>query len=277
MDSKSSSATPVYNAVDISMFRYSSMPFINQNTGSKSIALSVNGVEPNATGAPNHESKLRFQLGSYESGEFCRAPYGVSSPYLNGPDNGKRNLDLSVETDDMLAFLRSIDAKNKDAACAHTQEWFKNKNLTPDNLSAFYTALIKESSKPEYRPTVRTKFVMEGERNATQVFVVKAESPPNEDGSPGKILEFDVGSIVDVTRGCKCIPIVESNGMWVNGMNSFGLTLTITHLLVWPMRRARGIEAFALANMPSRAEGQGNGAAACPFGNNNDYHEGMDY
>ena len=119
----------MYNAVDISMFRYATV--LRSSTrirSSKSIRPIVSmGVEPNATGAPNHDSKLRFQLGSYESGEFCRAPYGVSSPYLHGPDNSGSNLDLSVEADDMLAFLR-IDAKNKDAACAHTQEWFKNKN-----------------------------------------------------------------------------------------------------------------------------------------------------
>lgn len=235
--------TMKYTDADISALDYSN-ELILMKTGAKSAPVST------VKGSNKSVDRLRVQLGEYDN-EFMRAPFGLSEPHASNKDSTRRAFDLSIDSDKMLVFLTSLDEKNKQAARDNSFAWFK-KQLTDAEIDAFYTPIVKPSSKPEYRPTVRTKVVVEG--TTTQVFVVTKETPSTAD-SPGTIDEVVEGSIEDLSKGCRCIPIVECPSVWF-AQKSFGMSLTASHILVWPMRHKRGLEAFSFANGPPKIAAQ---------------------
>ena len=108
-----------------------------------------------------------------------------------------------------------------------------------------FIPIVKPSNKPEYRPTARTKLVVDAERNNSQIFLVTKETPAGDDGTPARIDEYVPATVSDISKGAKVICIVETSGLWF-GANQFGMSLVITHILVWPTSQKRGIEAFSL-------------------------------
>ena len=222
-----------YKTIDIDTIDYKNEITINKNNGAKNVYVSTQ------KGSNAMEHRLRFQMGVYGS-EVMRAVYGVSTP-LNGQDERRRALDLSIDSDELLTFLTRLDDNNKAAALKNAQEWFK-KPLTAAEVEAFYVPIVKPSNKPDmYRPTARTKLIIDSERNNSQLFMVTKESS----GSAGRIEKYEPATINDIQKGCKTIPIVETSGLWF-AQKSFGMSLVVSHLLVWPARQVRGIEAFML-------------------------------
>lgn len=240
-----------YQEFDIHSLCYGNEVMTNKNTGAKSIYVSTQ------KGSNDPAHKIRFQLGKYEAGDIMRAPFGVSKP-LPGqdPNSNRRDLDLSIDSDEMLDFLRRLDEHNLEAAVTHSMDWFK-KPLEKAVLRDRFKPIVKEPAKVEYRPTARTKLNVDTERNSTQIFMVTKETPPRADGTPGCIDEYVSATINDIQRGSKVMPIVESNGLWL-GANQFGMSLLVTHLLVWPTRQSRGIDAFAGLGAPKCVPGDNN-------------------
>lgn len=231
-----------YSNLNIEGLEYRKELNVNKTNGAKSAYVST------AKGGNDPSNRIRIQLGQYESGEFMRSVYGLSAPLAGQTDNNRRALDLSIDSDEMLKFLQTLDAKNKQAAKTNTMEWFK-KQISDTEVDAFYTPIVKPSTKAEYRPTARTKVVVDTERINTQIFVVNREG---NDGAKNTIEEYIPGSINDISRGGKCIPIVEISGLWF-AQKSFGMSLVVTHLLVWPGRSTLGIDAFMLPSVPRMA------------------------
>jgi hypothetical protein len=260
-------SVPTYHTANIDALDYSK-ELMQMKTGAKSAPVST------VKGSRDPSHRLRVQLGQYD-GELMRAPFGVSSPPEQNKDANRLALDISIESDELLAFLTKLDARNKAAAREHSYEWFK-KQLTDAEIEAFYTPLVKASANPDYRPLLKTKFVIPSKNPdvktvPTQVFVVTKETP-TADGRPGTIDEWEPGTIDDITKGAKCIPIIEANSVWF-AQKAFGMSLTVTHILVWPSRaRRKGIEAFSLPGAAPPVEA----AASAPPALGGGYFDPMD-
>jgi hypothetical protein len=227
----------LYSTIDLADLDYSKDQHVNRMTGAKSAPVST------VKGSNEYEHRMRLQLGSYD-GPHMRAVFGVSTPRDGQGDATRRALDLSIESDELLSFLQSLDESNKRAAHTHSMDWWK-RQMNETEIEAFYTPIVKPSLKSEYRPNARTKIVVGAEKNNTQIFVVKRETPAKPDGTPATIDECVPGTMDDITKGCKCIPIIEAPSIWF-AQKSYGMSLTVTHLLVWPNRASarRGIDAF---------------------------------
>lgn len=237
-----SGTVPKYQDFDMNCLSYASEVNVNKKTGAKSVKVST------VPGSNSIEHNVRFQLGVYETGELLRAPFGVSTPMQGQEASVRRDLDLSIESDDMVAFLRALDERNLQAAVDNSMAWFK-REIDKPVLRDRFRPLVKDPppSHPEYRPTVRTKLVVDAERGNTDIFLVTKE---DTSGPVPRIVNYERVSMNEIARGSKVIAIVESNGCWI-GANQFGMSLTLTSLLVWPTRQSRGIEAFALAHAPT--------------------------
>lgn len=232
-----------YHEIDIDAFEYGTEVNTNKNTGAKSVHVSTQA------GSNSPEHKLRFQLGSYDA-ELMRAPFGVSKMMQGQENNTRRDLDLSIDSDEMLDFLRKLDERNLHAAVEHSQDWFK-KNLDKAVLKDRFKTLVKDAAKIEFRPTVKTKLVVDAERGTNTQFFLVTKSTPSTGDSTGRVEEYVPATMADLQKGSKVIVIVETNGMWI-GANQFGMSLNATHVLIWPNRQVQGIEAFAGLGAPRR-------------------------
>lgn len=233
-----------YKELNLNDLDYGLEVITNKNTGAKSVNVST------VKGSTDRAHKIRFQMGVYDQNEFLRAPFGVSKPMERQENHTRRDLDLSIDSDELLAFLRQLDERNLQAASDHSVDWFK-KPMEKAVLRDRFKQCVREPAKAEYRPTVRTKIVVDAERNNTQIFVVTKETPAFGD-QPARMEEYVPGTMQDITKGSKVIAIVETNGLWM-GANQFGMSLNVTHLLVWPTQ-SRGIEAFCLNAHPKPAQ-----------------------
>ena len=229
-----------YKEFDISALAYGTEVRTNKNTGAKSVDVTT------CAGSNADEHKIRFQLGIYD-GELLKAPFGVSKPAPQQENSTRRDLDLSVESDTCLDFLKRLDERNLEAAVEHSMDWFR-KPLDKAVLRDRFKPIVREPTKVEYRPTARTKIVVDAERNNTQIFRVTKETPA-AGGAPARIDEYVPATMADIQKGSKVMAIVETNGLWL-GANQFGMSLNITHLIVWPARQTRGIEFFAGLGAP---------------------------
>lgn len=206
-----------WQQIDLKSLDYSHEILTNKYTGAKTVNVST---EP---GSKDREHRIRFQLGSIE--EPLRAPFGVSKPKENQENTSRRDLDLSIDNDDLLDFLRKLDASNLDAAVERSTDWFK-KEIAKPVLADRFKPIVKEPNRAEYRPTAHTKMVVDAERNNTQIFLVSKETPAGPDG-PARIDEYEPITFRDIPKGAKVMAVVETNGLWL-GSNQFGMSLNVS-------------------------------------------------
>jgi len=192
-------------------------------------------------GSVEWKDRIRFQMSEDNETNLQHAVWGLGTP-LAGQDPSRRTLELTVESPDLAVFLDNLDQKNIDCAVKHSTEWFK-KALEPDAIKNMYVKMHKEPSKEGQKSTVRVK-VKCGDY-PTNIFIVQS----TEDGS----LQYTKGTHDDLARNVKCLVMAESAGLWFMS-RQFGMSLTATDILVWPNRRATGIEAFTMNNVtPKKA------------------------
>lgn len=235
-----------YREISVERLAYKNELSISKLTGAKSVYVST------CAGSFNDpQQKLRFQMGFYPE-ELMRAVYGVSDPLAGQDGSKKRTLDLSIDSDELLSFLTRLDENNLTAAQHYTSEWFK-RSLDQQSIRSFYNPIVKPG-REGFRPTARTKIVIDQESpNKTQFFVVRKEAQQT-DLQNASIEEYEPGTMHDIEKGCRVLPIVETPGLWF-AQNSFGMTLNCTHILIFPSRTPRGINAFNLGRQsnPKRA------------------------
>ena len=140
----------------------------------------------------------------------CLAKFGVSDPPEQNPDSNRRNLDLSVTSKEMAAFIDTIDDANCVAASQHAETSF-GKRYSPEMLKeALYTSMLKRS---QYDPLLRTKIVLSGNRR-TKIYVVTGRDPES-----GEDLYDENGTIDDITKNSRVVPIVQFSAMWFANKN----------------------------------------------------------
>ena len=201
----------------------------NNRSGGKVVHVST------VPGSLEWRDRIRFQMSEDQTKNLQTAVWGLSSP-LPGQDASRRTLELTIESPDLLEFLQKLDKKNIRTAVEQSPSWFK-KSVDESSVAQMYVNLVKEPSKPDAKPTVRVK-VKCGEY-PTNIYVV-------EDSDDGK-LSYRKGTPEDLTRNVKVMCMVETVGLWFMS-RQFGMSLSATELMVWPNRRATGIDAFTLSN-----------------------------
>lgn len=203
-------------------------------------------------GSSDPQHRIRFQMSGQN--DLQTIIWGLSAP-PNGVEPGtnvRYTLDLTVDSPELAKKLKEIDEKLVEGGVANATEWF---GAAKDRAAVenAYVPLFRPPYKDGVSPSVRTK-VSTGER-ATTVWVVKSES----EGS----LQYYKGSEADLTKGSKCMAMVESSNLWFIN-KQFGMSLNVTDIIVWPNKRASGIHAFKLPGVQLKEVTAMGPEAECP-------------
>ena len=202
--------------------------------------------------------RIVFQATAQDGEAKCVAPFGISKPYdATKEDSNKRNFELNIHSEKLMAFLKALDENTKTQAVANYDAWFntddkkKKKTLTADEIKGMYRPLVQEGDDEKgYAPIFRTKVVIDGQ-NQVRVFIYKGMV----NGRP----VCQEGKLTDITQFVECVPIIEVVGMWFMS-KQFGLSLTTTDVVLFPKsKRAPGMFNFGGAVPSIVAGGQGGG------------------
>lgn len=232
-------ATPTFADIDLSELAYSSLR-TNVSTGAKNCYVSTR------KGSNDRTDNLRFQLSRDHKNGLSRAIFGVENP-MQGGDEYRRGMNLTIEDPELAAFLQALDEKNIQFAIDHSEELF-GKVLGREAIEEKYTRLYKESPKPgELAALVKVKLVLADparpKQDPTQVYqVVKDVDPCAE--YPSGHLEMNPCDYTVVEKQAKCLAVVKTSGIWKTAAG-FGMSLILTHLAVWPTSMKLGVEAFS--------------------------------
>lgn len=238
-------------------------------SGAKTIFISRH---PTST---DPEHNLAFQLSpenSWWSGEhLARAKFGIDSPMEGSRDESKRSLSLTAEDPALIPWLRAVEETVIKMATERSEElWGKKMEsaVVRDKL----VSVCKDApvgKEGELKPLIKTKIVLKDpsnpeQRNVTQVFVADGVTRPGAEHPNGKI---DLTPVEDplrsVTRGSKCLAKVKVTTVWKSPIG-FGITLMLTHLVVWPAETPSANNAFtfggaAVTVRPKEIGGGGGG------------------
>ena len=215
--------------IDIDALEYKAPT--NNRSGGKVVGVST------VAGSNDWKDRLRFQMSESDHENLQTAVWGLATP-LPGQDAARRTLELSVESPALESFLQRMDEKNVQTALDKAPEWFR-KELDRDQITNMYVTLLKPSAKQGMKPTVRVK-VKCGADYPTNVYVVQGT---DEHGD----LMYTRGTQDDLTRHAKCLVMAETGGLWFMS-RQFGMSFVATDIMVWPSRRATGIDAFTLSS-----------------------------
>jgi hypothetical protein len=178
-----------------------------------------------------------------------RAPFGAqiggssdpnkkNDPNKRQSDPYRPNLDLTIENEALLNFLRKWDEKNINTALARIDRWFLQ-DTDPATAKGLYKRMVVSppkqkpgEPKKDFKPTVRTKLVLPGGSGMpTRVFM------PAKTSDTGKTKFIEVHP-KDITldlfqKGTRCIPVVRATGVWFMG-KEYGISLQCTQVLILP-------------------------------------------
>ena len=179
---------------------------------------------------------LTFQL------SLERAPFGVRDPYDPSSDPTRKTIGIAVSDPALAQKLAEIDEMNKTKACENSPGWLGEKKSRAI-IDEFYRPIVTPASKEGYDPIFKCKFITEGDRR-TKVYVCTT----NDEGE----IEYRPGDETDVKKGIKTLPIVRCSGMWFMS-KQFGMSFTASSIMVFPERRAEGIDEFSIGVKPRKA------------------------
>ncbi len=153
-------------------------------------------------------------------------------------DTKRLNLDLSIEDADVEAFLRAVDDKNRAMCVQRMKEWFPDTQVENDTearimLKTLYRACVQPAKqKPnepvkDYKPTFRTKVVLEGDQRTNVVVKVGEDAEGNPVCVPGTWHDLFE------KRGARVIVRLEDRGLWFNS-GKYGQNFVDTDVMLVP-------------------------------------------
>lgn len=154
------------------------------------------------------ESKIRIQT------PVCNLPFGMNEY------NGKYNLDLQLNDENMKEFLTSFDTKIIDTASYNSFSWFK-KSMHGSVIKELFKPQMKQNGK--YPPLFRVKIPMKNGIFDGKVYNNKQEEI----------------SIHEIEKGCKIQAIIENTGIYFVAKD-FGVTWKVIQLKVFPSEKLTG-------------------------------------
>lgn len=199
----------------------------NNKNGGKVVVVST------MQGSTDWKDRIRFQMSEDEQTNRQTAVWGLGSP-LPGQDASRRTLELTIESPTLLDFLTRLDEHNVSVAHKMSENWFK-KQLDMEQIRNMYVSLVKAPMKEGLKHTVRVK-------------VKCGEYPTNiyAASSSDTVLTYNKTTHNDLSKNVKCMVIAETVGLWFMS-RQFGMSLTATDIVVWPDKRASGIQAFSFS------------------------------
>lgn len=188
----------------------------------------------------DYKDRLSFQMSEDQNTNLQCAVYGVSMP-LPGQEDKRRSLELSIESESLITFLKALDERNIEAAVENSVEWFK-KPLDRNTVENMYTPLVRTPTSDKadmgYKPTVRTKIKIAEQYNSN-IWIVIAKD--------GNDMTCERGVHQDIGKGSKCMAIVETSGLWF-ASKQFGMSLAVNDIMIWPSEKKDGMmKGFKLA------------------------------
>lgn len=177
--------------------------------------------------------KLMFQMSEDEKTNTQKIIFGLSTP-LPGQDSSKRSLDLTIESPELLLFLKELDRKNVEATKKNKESWFK-KPPSDAEIDHMYIPLVKENG--EYKESVKIK--IRCEYNATNIYIV--------DEQKNNSVYYSNGNLNHLEKNAKVMVIVETPGLWFIN-KQFGMSLNASQILVWPAKHKTGLASFTFKN-----------------------------
>lgn len=173
---------------------------------------------------PNKDTKsnMRIRLQVDENDIKCKSPFGVSS--FDDANSSRKTLELSLENEKLVRFFQDFDEKNVDFAFQNASQWFKQKDLTRDQIKNMYYPLVQfDTSGKGYAPKLHTKLNIDG-RNKVNVKCFFEEK------GVGK---YRSGSVNDIEKFSELMIIVEASSIWFQS-KQFGMSLLVTDVVVFP-------------------------------------------
>lgn len=169
-------------------------------------------------------ARPRYQMALKDEPQL-RAPYGISKPFDDKQsDDDRKSLDMSIESDNLLAVLKDLDEHNINVAFENCERWF-GKKLTREHITFMYRPIVTPDKNGKYRPTFRTKINTNAQSDrATRFFYIEE--------ADNKVKYIQKDSAI-VTKGCRLVPMVEIGSLWFSS-TQFGMTLECTDLIVFP-------------------------------------------
>ena len=186
-------------------------------------------------------SKTNRRCPRFQLSEKMRVPFGIRASTLDGDgsDNPRKNMEVSVDDEDLQAFIRNLDTLVVDVAAKNSKSWFK-KSLTAEALAAtLYRPTAVPDASGRFAPLLRLKVNGPGSKRPTRIFV----ATPRDDGG----IEYKQGTIDDCPPQSHVTPIVELGGMWFVS-KGFGLAINCTDLLVSPAARPQAAFPFVVSD-----------------------------
>jgi hypothetical protein len=175
---------------------------------------------------------LRIQLATKEEPPI-RAPFGITKfvaedaseeDRKKAENDPRQNCDLSLGNSDLLKFFQDLDEHNINVAIQNKATWFPTKkDIKDDVIRDNYKRCV--AIEESYAPRLRAKV------NMSSVKVLDFIPPTGEGDTgafrPGKIEEWK-------KKPFDCIPICEPNAIWFQSGSSWGCTVMVTDLLIFP-------------------------------------------
>ena len=154
------------------------------------------------------ESKIRIQT------PVCNIPFGMNEY------NGKYNLDLQLNDENIKEFLTAFDTKIIDTASYNSFSWFKK---------SMHGSVIKELFKPQMK------------QNGKYPPLFRVKIPMKNGAFDGKVYNNNQEeiSIHDIEKGCKIQAIIENTGIYFVAKD-FGVTWKVIQLKVFPSEKLTG-------------------------------------
>jgi len=169
-------------------------------------------------------NQIRVQLNK-QNGPKCGIPFGISS-WDDDPTKMRKNMEISLRTNELTDFFAEIDENNIQQGVAHSKEWFKSE-LTREEVETKYKRLVQQPDG-KWDPNVRTKVNINTGR-----FPLRVLNYVSANSSPDKRDHWKPGNSTDISKGSEAIVIIKISALWF--MNSqFGMTVESTDVLLYP-------------------------------------------
>lgn len=198
-------------------------PIVKNLTAFDANTLTFSGLRKNAKGgkmlyvnAPGG-SKMFFEL------PVLRAPFGLSSYTDQASGNVSYSLDVSLEDQETVSKIRTIESLILDHVCKNSEELLGRKYSEDVIKQALFKSCIRESKDGKYAPTLKLKVL-----HRDGVFSVKAYDY-SKNPTDLEVLQ----------KGQRVKTIIDFNQVWIID-NKFGLSVRLKQVMMFPTTELNG-------------------------------------
>lgn len=246
----SAAAYKIFTDVDLSKIAFREQISKNDKNTSRNLYMSAD-----ASRGFSRDSNLTFQAAPHD--QPLVANYDLSPPMGQPVGGQKRRWTIDVHVpvgSDLDLFIAKLDALSKEEIRNRAAEAFpklKTATLSDDQLQMVWPYGYKSEGKLKFKVILPpddedVARMTDAERERTMKETTKVYEVTSTEGQELKFVETDAISVIK--KGCKVLPVVSTNGIWLNETQC-GLSFVVKEMLVWPAPVAAGPGCFNLGDM----------------------------